>query len=105
MPAALKLGFTAFARPRGVLIVFCGENLQLGPATQRALTPIGDLLRRAAAADRFTGKMGTTLDIVAPSGLSLPRLVVVGIGKEGELASKDIVRLGGIAMGKLPSAT
>ncbi len=34
MPDALKLGFTPFARPRGVLIVFCGENLKFGSATR-----------------------------------------------------------------------
>jgi len=50
MPAALKFGFTPFARPRGVLVVFCEENLKFGPATQRTLAPIGELLRRAAAA-------------------------------------------------------
>jgi leucyl aminopeptidase len=104
MPAALKFGFSSYARPRGVLVVFCEENLQLGPATQKALAPIGDLLRRAAAADRFTGKMGSSLDIVAPSGLTLPRLVVIGIGKESELKSRDIVRLGGVAAGKVPNA-
>ena len=104
MPAALKFGFAPFARPRGVLVVFCEENLQFGPATQRALAPIGDLFRRAAAADRFTGKMGSSLDIVAPTGLNLPRLVVIGLGKESELKSRDIVNLGGIAMGKVPNA-
>jgi leucyl aminopeptidase len=105
MPAALKFGFTPFARPRGVLVVFCEDNLKLGAATQRALAPIGDLLRRAAAADRFTGKSGSSLDIVAPGGLNLPRLIVVGIGKEGELTPRDIVKLGGIALGKVPAAT
>ncbi len=103
MAAALKFGFTPFARPRGVLVVFCEDNLKFGPATQRALAPLGDLVRRAAAADRFTGKSGSSLDIVAPSGLNVPRLVVVGIGKESELKSRDIVKLGGIAMGKVPT--
>ncbi len=104
MAAALKFGFTSFARPQGVLVVFCEENLKFGPATQRALAPLGDLVRRAAAADRFTGKSGASLDIVAPSGLNVPRLVVVGTGKESELKSRDIVKLGGIAMGKVPTA-
>jgi leucyl aminopeptidase len=104
MAAALKFGFTSFARPHGVLVVFCEENLKLGPATQRALTPLGDLFRRAAAADRFTGKNGSSLDIVAPSGLNAPRLVVIGIGKESELKSRDLVKLGGIAMGKIPNS-
>src|SRR5579862_218866 len=104
MAATFKFGFTPFAHPRGVLVVFCEENVKLGPATQRALAPMGDLIRRAAAADRFTGKSGSSLDIVAPSGLDLPRVVVVGIGKESELKSRDIVKLGGIAMGKVPAA-
>ena len=104
MPAALKFGFVPYARPRGVLIMFCDENLQMGPASLRALAPIGDLFRRAAAADHFTGKMASSLDIVAPTGLNLPRLVVIGLGKESELKPRDLVRLGGIAMGKVPNS-
>jgi leucyl aminopeptidase len=51
-----KIGFTSYDRLRGVLVTFCAEGLKFGPATQKALAPIGDLHRRAAAADRFTGK-------------------------------------------------
>ena len=83
--------------------MFCAEGLKFGPATQKALSPIGDLLRRAAAADRFTGKSGSALDIIAPAGLNVPRLVVVGTGKERDLKDRDIVRLGGVAMGKVPA--
>jgi leucyl aminopeptidase len=104
MPAVLTLGFAPFARVRGVLVAFCGENVKFGPATRKALAPAEDLIRRAAAADRFTGKNGATLDIVAPQGLSAPRLVVIGTGKDGELKPRDIVKLGGIAMGRVPSA-
>ncbi len=104
MPDPFAFGFTPFARLRGVLIVFCAENLRFGAATQRVLSSMGDLVRRAGAADRFTGKNGSTLDIVAPSGLSLPRLVVVGTGKESDLKPQDFVKLGGIAMGKVPAA-
>src|ERR1700747_2638695 len=103
MPHTLKLGFTSFARLRGVLIVFCAENLKFGPATQKALSPLGDLVRRAAAADRFTGKNGTALDIIAPTGLHAPRLVVIGTGKDSELKRRDVLKLGGIAMGKVPA--
>jgi leucyl aminopeptidase len=68
------------------------------------LAPIGDLYRRAAAADRFTGKNASTLDIIAPSGLNVSRLVVVGTGKERDLKDRDLIRLGGVAMGRVPSA-
>ena len=104
MPAVLTLGFTPFARVRGVLVAFCGENLKFGAATKKALAPVEELVRRAAAADHFTGKNGATLDIVAPQGLSAPRLVVIGTGKDGALKQRDIIKLGGIAMGKVPSA-
>jgi leucyl aminopeptidase len=78
--------------------------LKVGPNTRRALEPAGDLLRRAAAADRFTGKTGTALDIVAPAGLKVSRLIVVGTGKDADPKDQDIVKLGGAAMGKIPAA-
>jgi leucyl aminopeptidase len=100
----LKIGFTAFTRLRGVLVTFCADGLKFGPATQKVLAPIGDLHRRAAAVDRFTGKNASTLNIIAPTALDLPRLVVVGTGKERELRDRDLVRLGGVAMGSVPAA-
>jgi leucyl aminopeptidase len=99
-----KIGFTSYDRLRGVLVTFCAEGLKFGPATQKALAPIGDLHRRAAAADRFTGKNGSVLEIVAPSGLNAPRLVIVGTGKERDLKDRDLIKLGGIAIGRVPAA-
>ncbi len=104
MSDAFKLGFVPFTRLRGVLVTFCAENLKFGPTTQKTLSPLGDLVRRAAAADRFTGKNGSALDIIAPSGLSVPRLIVIGTGKESGLKDRDLIKLGGVAMGRVPSA-
>jgi leucyl aminopeptidase len=99
MSDAPKLGFVPFATPsKGVLVVFCDDDLKLGPAAGKVVA--GDFLRRAAAAERFTGKSGSALEIVLPAGLKASRLVVVGLGKEGE--AKDPIKLGGIAMGKIP---
>jgi leucyl aminopeptidase len=103
MPEALKLGFVPFTRLRGVLIAFCGDNLKFGPAAKKALAGVEAQVRRAAAADSFVGKNGAVLDIVAPSGLEAPRLIVIGTGKENEPKHRDIVKLGGIAMGRLPA--
>src|SRR5579863_7321112 len=100
----LKIGFASFDRLRGVLVTFCAEGLKFGPATQKILAPISDHLRRAAAADRFTGKSGSTLEIIAPPGLNAPRLVVIGVGKERDLKDRDLVRLGGVAIGGVPRA-
>jgi leucyl aminopeptidase len=99
-----KLAFAPFATPaKGVLVLFCEEGLKFGPATRKALGPAGDLVQRAAAADRFTGKSGTSLDIVAPTGLPVTRLAILGVGKAGKLKAQDFVKLGGAAMGKIPA--
>src|SRR5215472_14945260 len=101
MAAALKFVFNPFAARRDVLILFCAENLKFGPASRRIVSRMGDGFRRAAAADRFTGKNGSSLDLIAPAGLDVPRLVVVGTGKPSALTPRDLTKLGGIAMGKL----
>jgi leucyl aminopeptidase len=104
MAEANEISFVSYDRLRGVLVAFCAEGLKLGPATQKALAPLGELFRRAAGADRFTGKSGSALEIIAPTGLNVPRLVVIGTGKESDLTDRDLVKVGGIAMGKIPAA-
>jgi leucyl aminopeptidase len=103
MSEAIKLGFSDFATPeKGILVLFCDEKLAFGPASKRVLRPTDDLVSRAAAADHFTGKSGSALDIIAPPGLSVSRLVILGIGKAKDLKALDIIKLGGKAVGKIP---
>jgi len=105
MTAAPKLGFGSFAAPsKGVLIVLSDETLSLGPATRKALAKAADLVRRAAKAERFTGKSGTSLDLLLPDGLKVDRLVVLGTGKLSDFKAKDALKLGGAAMGKTPKS-
>jgi len=99
-----SIGFAPFAIPSsGVLVVFCDDTLKLGANTRRLLGPSAALVVRAAQADRFKGKSGSALDLVAPGALPLARLVVIGCGKAAEMKPKDFVKLGGVAMGKIPS--
>jgi len=105
MTDALKLGFGPFAAPaKGVLIVFCDDGLKFGPATRKALGSTAELVARAAKAERFTGKNNSALELVVPAGLQAARLMVLGAGKTSELKPKDFLKLGGLAMGKLPSS-
>ena len=100
-----KISFGAIAAPNaGVLIVFADDNLRFGPRTRSALGSAADLVARATRAERFTGKSGTALDIVAPAGLKAARLVVMGAGKAAERKLQDWVKLGGAAMGRIPPA-
>jgi leucyl aminopeptidase len=105
MPDARTLEFAPIsADPKGVLVVFCEEGLKFGRNSRRVLGSADQLVRRAAAAERFTGKQGTALDIAAPAGLSAPKLVVVGVGKAAKLQRRDYAKLGGIALGKVPNS-
>jgi len=98
-------GFAPFAPPaRGVLIVFCDGARKFGTATRRGLAGAGRLVQRAMDADQFTGKNGASLDIVAPAGLPVARLIVIGLGKAAEVKEQNFAKLGGIAAGKIPSA-
>ena len=78
MPSAVKLEFVPFSKPpHGVLIVFCDDALNFGPNARQVLAGSGDLVTRAADAEQFKGKNGSTLDILVPNGLDSARLVVV----------------------------
>src|SRR5438067_5995470 len=106
MSDAVKVGFVAFsAAPRGVLVVFCDDALKFGEVTQKALGKAADTAKRAAAANQFKGKSGSTLDIPAPDGIKAERLIVVGVGKASEIKEKDFLKFGGVTAGKLNGAS
>ncbi len=89
----------------GVLIVLTDETLTFGKATQAALKPATAAIGRAMDADRFKGKLGGGVDVLAPEKLAAPRVIVLGVGKADELKDADWLRLGGIAAGRLPAGT
>jgi leucyl aminopeptidase len=105
MSGPLELEFAPLSTaPKGVLILFCEEGLKFGSAARRAMGRAEDLVNRAAAADRFKGKNGSALELIAPPDLDVSRLVILGVGKSRDLKAQDFVKLGGIAMGKIPAA-
>src|ERR1700716_2323635 len=105
MPDAVKVGFVPFsAAPRGILVVFCDDALKLGAATRKTLGAAANLVSRAAETNQFKGKSGATLDILAPEGLKVSRLIVVGAGKLSTIKDNDFLKLGGAVAGKLNAA-
>jgi leucyl aminopeptidase len=102
MPDAVKVGFVPFSSAsRGILVVFCDDALKFGPATAKALESAVGMIKRAAAASQFKGKSGSVLDFLAPEGLKVSRLIVIGTGKSSDLKDYDFRKLGGAAAGKL----
>src|SRR5579862_4004084 len=106
MTDAVKVGFVPFSGALGgVLVVFCDDGLEFGPATRKALGSASALIEGAAETNQFKGKNGSVLDILAPQGLKAPRLLVVGTGKVAELKDYDYLKLGGTLAGKLTPRT
>src|SRR3981189_946066 len=102
MPDAVKVGFVPFsAAPRGILVVFCDDALKLGAAARKTLGGEANLVSRAAETNQFKGKSASTLDILAPQGLKVSRLIVVGAGKLSAIKANDFLKFGGVAAGKL----
>ena len=102
MTDAVKVGFVPLATPpRGVLVVFCDDTLKFGSVTRTTLGAAADTVRRAATTNRFKGKIGSVLDILAPQGIKATRLLVVGAGKLSDIKDKDFLKVGGAAAGKI----
>jgi leucyl aminopeptidase len=102
MSDAVKVGFVPFSTAaRGILVVFCDDSLKFGAATRKALGAAANLVKHAAETSGFKGKSGSTLDILAPQGLKVSRLIVVGAGKLSAIKNNDYLKLGGAAAGKL----
>jgi leucyl aminopeptidase len=112
MSGSVSIGVVSFAEALSppadqggeVLIVFAGAGLGLGEATRQALGEAAGLIPRAAEIAGFKGKIGSSLDILAPAGLAAPRLLVLGTAPEKEAEKVDYLRLGGVAVAKLGKA-
>ena len=90
----------------GDLIVFVGDNLKPAPAVAKQIGPKAvDLIVKAAAAENFKGKAKSAMTVVLPNGLSVDRLIVIGIGGEKDRAEMDFVQLGGLISGKANGKT
>lgn len=106
MSDAVKVGFVPLSTaPKGVLVAFCDDSLKLGQATRKALGEAAGTVKRAAAVNQFKGKSGSILDILAPEGIKIQRLIVIGAGKGTGLKETDFLKFGGLIAGKLNAAS
>lgn len=90
------------------VVIFAAKGLEFGGATKAFLGADGEaLVAKAAAAAKFTAKVGSALDLMAPAGFSADRLLVVGVGSVAKDGDKDagkpfeVTNLGGTVAGKV----
>jgi leucyl aminopeptidase len=102
MAAGLDIRFVDLAEPSsGSAVLLTDKDLRLGAAAAKLEERTGGSFRRAAAAAKFEGKRFKTLEILAPAGLELERLVFAGMGEVDKLVDGDWVKLGGAIAGSL----
>ncbi len=104
MAARPTIAFARIAAPKkGAGFVLTAEGAALSDAA-RAMDP-GESLPRAFSINSFTGKAGKTVELVAPGGSPLDRLIAVGVGKADEINDHGWLKLGGTIGSLLRSAT
>ena len=98
-----SIAFAKFAAPRkGTVFVLSAEGEKLAGAAA-ACDPAGALPRAFEAAE-FSGKFGAAVDVLAPQGIGLDRLVAIGAGKVSALDEHAWLRLGGTIAAALRNA-
>ncbi len=95
--------FSKLSLPKkGTLVLFTDESLALGKIAAALDKDGGGQIVRAMSVADFKGKARSLLDLVAPAGLSIDRIIVAGLGKSDEKPTQsDWMRLGGVVAAKL----
>jgi leucyl aminopeptidase len=91
----------AAAVETGALVVGATEGPELLPAAAKAERASRGAVGRALAASRFTGKPGQSVEILAPAGLKVSRLIVVGLGKAADFDAAAAEELAAGALGRI----
>ena len=94
MTSRPSISFARHAAPKkGSAVLLSAEGGGLGGAVKE-YDP-GNALKRAFAVADFSGKSGSSVEVIAPQGSPLDRLVVLGTGKTANLKEYDWLKLGG----------
>ncbi|MBP2290344.1 leucyl aminopeptidase [Azospirillum rugosum] len=98
----MKFAFAKPALPKsGTVAVTVANERTLGAAGQDLDQKTGGALTRAMKASRFTGKKEETLAILAPAGVELDRILLVGVGKAEEVGDTALQSAGGALVAAL----
>ncbi len=92
----MKITFASPAQPQtGVAVVGVMEGRKLTAGAKALDKSTGGALSRAIKASRFKGSKGHTLTVLAPAGVKLDRVLMVGLGKPEEIDARRMQALGG----------
>jgi len=89
----------SFAQPgvpgTGIAVVSATSGGKLSASAEKLDKKTEGAIKRAIRASRFKGDKGQSLNIMAPAGTRLDRIMLVGLGKASDITDLDMQRLGG----------
>ncbi|MBU6298233.1 MAG: leucyl aminopeptidase [Alphaproteobacteria bacterium] len=102
----MQLSFAApSAVNSGTWVVGALEGPTLLPAAAKADKATGGAIGRGLPVNRFTGKPGQVLEVLAPAGLRISRILVVGLGKPENFDANGAEAAAAAAVGRLKGTT
>tara|TARA_R110002110_G_scaffold182692_7_gene389131 strand:- start:2446 stop:3939 length:1494 start_codon:yes stop_codon:yes gene_type:complete len=90
----------SLARP-GALAVLVTEGAALPAVASDLDGKLDGALKRAMKAAGFTGKSGTVLEMPGPKGVRASRVLLVGLGKSGDLSAAGFEKAAGELVGRI----
>ena len=92
----MKISFAEPILPReGILVVGVYFGKTFTPQTEEVNTLMGGGLQRALDASLFKGKKEESLSILAPHGLEMSQVLIIGLGRSSELSALALEEIGG----------
>ncbi len=100
----MRIVFAEPGRPKsGTIVVGVLDERKLSPTAAALDKDTGGAIKRAIAASRFTGRKDEVLGVLAPPGLALGRVLLLGLGKTQALDEAALQSLGGNIVAQLNS--
>ncbi len=98
----MKIAFSKLALPQsGAVAVGVLEGRALTAMGAELDGKTGGALKRAMAGSRFEGKKDQTLMLVAPGGVEISRILLIGLGKVDAIDAQAAEAFGGTAVAQL----
>ncbi len=89
----------AFAKPglpgTGITVVGALQGAKLLPSAEKLDKKTDGAIMRAIRASRFKGEKNQSLNVMGPAGTRIDRIMIVGLGKPGDLNDLALQKLGG----------
>ena len=110
MSKSIDISFGPLGDLKGRIgVAFSETNGAFSPSLKALDARAGGLVSRAASITKFNGGKKASLDLIAPAGLDLDRLIVLGLGSVAKFSEPDWLALGGrirarLAAGRAQSA-